>query len=177
MNTTIVRRPGAVHKGNCRWIGRWDGGKVADFNEISSEGLGKCLTKVRKYENNRTMPRTTIVLFRESDGSVPMLDWLEELPDKVKDKCVARLRRLGAMGHELRRPEADFLRDGVYELRVGFSGMNYRMLYFFYGNIAAVVSHGLVKEREVPPAEIDRAIWRMRQYLSNPKRHMTEMSL
>jgi hypothetical protein len=24
------------------------------------------------------------------------------------------------MGHELRRPEADLLRDGIYELRVSF---------------------------------------------------------
>src|SRR5258708_39858250 len=59
------------------------------------------------------------------------------------------------------RPEADFLRDKIYELRVGFNGMNYRMLYFFHGNIAAVVSHGIVKEAKVPPKEIDKAIERM----------------
>ena len=81
------------------------------------------------------------------------------------------------MGHELRRPEADFLRDGIYELRVGFRGMNYRMLYFFHGNIAAIVSHGLMKEREVPPNEIDRAVARMKQYLTNPRRHTIEMTL
>jgi phage-related protein len=123
------------------------------------------------------MPRTTVVLYRESDGSVPLLEWPAEVPDRVRNKCVARLRRLAALGHELRRPEADFLRSGVYELRVGFHGMNYRMLYFFHGNIAAVVSHGLVKKREVPAIEIDRAVWRMREYLSSPSVHAMEMSL
>ena len=51
------------------------------------------------------------------------------------------------MGHELRRPEADFLRDGIYELRVSRRGVHRRILYFFHGKFAAVVSHGLVKER------------------------------
>jgi hypothetical protein len=67
------------------------------------------------------------------------------------------LERLREMGHELRRPEADFLRDGIYELRVSLGGVHHRILYFFHGAIAAVVSHGLVKERVVPPKEIDHA--------------------
>lgn len=65
------------------------------------------------------------------------------------------IERLQNLGHELRRPEADYLRDGIYELRVGLRGMNYRMLYFFHGRTAAVLGHGLVKEREVPPREIE----------------------
>ena len=64
-----------------------------------------------------------------------------------------RLERLHELGHELRRPEADLLRDGIYELRVALQGMNYRMLYFFHGREAVVVSHGIIKERVVPPRE------------------------
>jgi phage-related protein len=78
--------------------------------------------------------------------TVPVLDWLDRLPAKVQDKCRVRIERLRDLGHELRRPEADYLRDGIYELRVGFRGMNYRMLYFFHGKVAAVLAHGLVKE-------------------------------
>src|SRR5436305_14706921 len=123
------------------------------------------------------MPETRLVLFQEADGSVPLLDWLEELPDKIKDKCVVRLRRLAELGHQLRRPEADFLRDGIYELRIGYRGVNYRMLYFFHGAVAAVVSHGLVKERVVPPVEIERAIRRMKRFVAEPKDHTAEMPL
>jgi phage-related protein len=84
------------------------------------------------------------------------------------------VERLREMGHELRRPEADFLRDGIYELRVSFQGVNRRILYFFHGAIAAVVSHGLVKERVVPPKEIDRAVARKKRFEANPQRHTYE---
>ena len=73
-------------------------------------------------------------------------------------------------GHALRRPQADLLRDGIHELRVGFQGVNYRLLYFFHGNIAAVVSHGLTKERAVPPREIELAIKRRARFLANPQK-------
>ena len=105
------------------------------------------------------MPPTRLVLYRESDGNVPLLDWFDELVPKALAKCRVRLERLAELGHELRRPEADFLRDGIYELRVKHAGMNYRMLFFFHGREAVVVSHGFSKqEARVPPREIDLAL-------------------
>jgi hypothetical protein len=121
------------------------------------------------------MPQTRVVLFRELNGSVPVFDWLDALPPKVVVKCISRLARLRSLGHELRRPESDLLRDGIYELRIGFQGVNYRMLYFFDGLIAAVVSHGLTKERAVPPIEIERAIRRREQYMKGRERHSQEL--
>ncbi len=58
------------------------------------------------------MPKTSVILYCEEDGSCPFLEWLDELPAKAQDKCQVRLERLRDMGHELRRPEADLLRDG-----------------------------------------------------------------
>jgi len=117
------------------------------------------------------MPKTKVVFYKEDDGSVPMLEWLDSLPPKPLDKCTVRIERLEEMGHELRRPEADFLRDGIYELRVGFQHLNFRMLYFFHGRTVAVISHGLVKENQVPPKEIERAMDRKRKFERNPKAH------
>ena len=91
------------------------------------------------------MPQTQVVFYQEEDGSVPLLEWFDRLPEKVLDKCRVKLERLRDLGHELRRPEADYLRDGIYELRVRLGSVNYRMLYFFHENIAAVVTHGLMK--------------------------------
>jgi hypothetical protein len=71
----------------------------------------------------------------------------------------------------LRRPEADYLRDDIRELRVGLRGINYRMLYFFHGRTAAVLAHGLTKERAVPSKEIERAIERRKRFEANPKKH------
>lgn len=116
------------------------------------------------------MPKTEVVLFAEDDGSVPLLEWLDTLKPKVRDKCIVRIERLEEMGHELRRPEADFLRDGIHELRVGFQGTNYRMLYFFHQN-RAIVTHGLTKESEVPSNEIDLAMERADRFKRDPLNH------
>ena len=120
------------------------------------------------------MPTTPVVLFRDDDGSVPLLDWLDDLPAKVQDKCRLRIERLADLGYELRRPEADILRDGIYELRVRHQSVNYRMLYFFHGQLAAVVSHGLTKEQTVPPNEIDLAVKRKAKFIANPRKHTAE---
>jgi phage-related protein len=106
------------------------------------------------------VPRTALLGYRDLDATVPILAWLESLPGAARDKCRIRLGRLAEMGFELRRPEADYLRDGIYELRASLGGTHYRMLYFFLGRSAVVVTHGLVKERVVPPRDIDLAILR-----------------
>src|SRR5580700_4924987 len=120
------------------------------------------------------MPRTNVLLYRDDDGTVPILEWLDGLPPKALDKCRVKIERLRELGHELRRPEADFLRNGIYELRVRLQRINYRMLYFFHGNTAAVVSHGILKEAEVPSKEIDRAVLRKQAFVSDPKQHTYE---
>ncbi|MEX0677940.1 MAG: type II toxin-antitoxin system RelE/ParE family toxin [Pirellulales bacterium] len=120
------------------------------------------------------MPATRIVLFRDTAGKVPLLEWLDDLPRKARAKCIARIGRLAQLGHELRRPEADLLRDGIYELRVGLSGIHYRMLYFYYARGVAVLSHGLKKRREVPPNEIDLAVRRKDQFQHAPATHTHE---
>ena len=117
------------------------------------------------------MPAIGVIFYREEDGRVPIVDWLDGLSDKAQVKCLARLGRLEELGHELRRPEADLLRDGIHELRMGLQGINYRVLYFFHGREAAVVSHGLIKERRVPPSEIDQAIERKKKFEANPEQH------
>ena len=66
------------------------------------------------------MPRTTVVFFQDDDGTAPVALWLAELrrvEPRAFAKCVVRLERLRELGHELRRPEADTLRDGIHELR------------------------------------------------------------
>lgn len=77
------------------------------------------------------MPRTEVVFYRDDDGSVPAIEWIGGLPPKARLKCLVRLERLRERGHELRRPEADFLRDGIYELRVSLNHVQYRLLYSF----------------------------------------------
>lgn len=119
------------------------------------------------------MPQTTVILFAEPDGTAPLLDWLDGLAAKVQDKCYVKIERLVEMGYELRRPEADLLRNGIYELRIANRSIQYRILYFFHGNIA-VISHGLKKESEVPGKDIELALKRMEAFKLNPQLHTYE---
>lgn len=66
------------------------------------------------------MPQTEVVLFQETDGTVPLIEWLDKLPSKIQGKCIVKIQRLEEMGYELHRPEADILRDGIHELRVAY---------------------------------------------------------
>lgn len=120
------------------------------------------------------MPRTRVVLYRESDGTIPLLDWLDRVLERARDKCRVAIERLAELGHELCRPEADYLGRGIYELRVRLRTVNYRMLYFFHGNVAAVLAHGVVKEARIPAHALDQAAERKRRFEANPTRHTYE---
>jgi hypothetical protein len=65
------------------------------------------------------MSKISVVFYQEVAKTIPVLDWIDRLPAKAQDKCRVRIERLRDLGHELRRPEADYLRDGNYEFRSG----------------------------------------------------------
>jgi phage-related protein len=120
------------------------------------------------------MPTTKLIFFREADGTAPAVEWLIQLRKenaRAFAKCRVRLARLAEMGHELRRPEADYLRDDIYELRSRLGTVNYRVLYFFYGRNFAIVSQGFTKEAEVPNREIEQAIKRKLAFVASPSKH------
>jgi hypothetical protein len=119
------------------------------------------------------VPQTEVVIFTAEDGSAPLLAWMDDLQVKARDKCTVRIERLAERGHELRRPEADYLRDDIYELRVRHGNVHHRILYFFHQG-RVILSHGCTKEDVVPPAEIDRAITNKSHFLQNPGRHTYE---
>jgi putative component of toxin-antitoxin plasmid stabilization module len=121
------------------------------------------------------MPLTQVIFYQEKEGDVPALDWLKDLRHinvRAFLKCRAAIARLADLGHELRRPEADVLRDGIHELRVRCGSVNYRILYFFHGQVAAVLSSGLTKEDKVPATEINRAVARKAAFKANPSAHI-----
>lgn len=120
------------------------------------------------------MPQTAVVFYQERVGETPVFDWLKSLrrtDRRAYDKAVAAIGRLAELGHKLRRPLADSLRDGIYELRFRDGRVHYRILYFFHGKNAAVLGHALTKEGAVPPAEINRAVRRKKLFEVNSEAH------
>ncbi len=67
------------------------------------------------------MPKTSVVFFKDTDGSVPTKVWIDEVVAKrdrrITAKLQARINMLRADGRDLRRPVAGVLEDGIYELR------------------------------------------------------------
>ncbi|MCA9803254.1 MAG: type II toxin-antitoxin system RelE/ParE family toxin [Cyanobacteria bacterium HKST-UBA02] len=117
------------------------------------------------------MPALKLVLFRDDDGSVPVLDFLEAQQTKVRLKTIARFELLEKMGSKLRRPHADYLDKGIYELRYRVNTVQYRFLYFFSGKDLVVVSHGFTKLDKVPKRDIELAKSRKKRFDTNPYRY------
>lgn len=120
------------------------------------------------------MPKTDVVFFKDEKGKVPVLEWLDKLSDKIEAKALVRIEELAQCGHEMRRPHADYLRDGIYELRWRHQSVNYRILYFFQDRAAVVLSHGFTKEDIVPSKEIEQAIKNKVLCEAKPKVHIYE---
>ncbi len=120
------------------------------------------------------MPNIQVIFYQEDENYSPVWSWLEELRRANREafnKCWKAIALLESMGHELRRPHADILRNGMHELRIKFLHVNYRILYFFDGRIAAVLACSFTKESEIPAIEINRAIARRSNYVANRSAH------
>jgi phage-related protein len=125
-------------------------------------------------------PKTLLLLYQEADGTCPVDDWLQELKEsdvKAYVDCRAKIERLAQEGHELRRPTADLLQDGIHELRAKRGHVNYRILYFFHGRNVVVLAHCLMKEREIPAADLERALHRKKAFRANPTKHTHQKDL
>jgi phage-related protein len=149
---------------------------VGDRSEsVSSRILYQNCDILEQVSPPAKMPETCVIFYQDRKGKVPVLVWLDELERqdlKGLVKCLDRIQQLASMGHELRRPLADILRDGIYELRASHQGVQYRILYFLHGQNIAIVAHALVKEdAAVPDVDINRAIERQQLFIANPETH------
>lgn len=66
-----------------------------------------------------SVPQAQVIFYQDENSTAPVLEWLKVLIKKDRKgyaNCVARIQQLASAGYELRRPAADYLRDGIYEL-------------------------------------------------------------
>ncbi|MGI0492217.1 type II toxin-antitoxin system RelE/ParE family toxin [Alkalinema pantanalense CENA528] len=121
------------------------------------------------------MPKTRVIFYQAEPEEAPVLQWLQVLLKqnrKAYANCVVRIQQLAEVGYELRRPAADYLRDGIYELRAKHIRVQYRILYFFHGQNIAILAHAITKEGDqVPSSAIEIAIQRKAKFELNPETH------
>ncbi len=113
------------------------------------------------------MPETKVIIFKESDGCVPLLEWMNSIPQKAREKCIVKIERLQTFGHELRRPDCDMLENGIYELRAHHSNAHYMILYAFCGKNTVLLLHGCTKVNQVPEKEIRKASDNLKKWMKN----------
>ncbi len=102
--------------------------------------------------------RWRVVHYETKNGRCPITEFLDELRQNERARVLAQIDLLEEKGPNLRRPYADFLKNGIYELRVRVSRIHYRVLYFFCDRTDIVLTHGFKKQvKKVPEIEIKRA--------------------
>ena len=95
--------------------------------------------------------------FVDDRGHSPVREFIDGLPLDEQAKVFAYIDELGKQGHNLRRPLADYLKDGIYELRPKSN----RLFYFFFLKESVVFVHALKKKtKEIPEKDIALSIKR-----------------
>lgn len=96
-----------------------------------------------------------VIVYRTARGEAPVDRFLAELPQSHQAKVIVALERLAEHGVRLGRPEVAHLKERIWELRVQFSGIQYRVLFAVVRQANVLLLHGFVKKSQaVPEREI-----------------------
>lgn len=116
------------------------------------------------------MSNWEIEYYTTRDGKCPIEEFFDNLTNEEFARLESKIRLLGELGLQLRRPHTDLLRDKIYELRAHDRKKQLRVLYFFFDGRKIIFSHGIVKKSsQVPDSEIERAIRYQMDYIAQQR--------
>ena len=104
-----------------------------------------------------------IEYYQKENGEIPVLDYLNSLPSKLKAKAFIEIELLEKYGIELKEPYTKAIEGkkykGIFELRVKFSSDISRIFYFTYKNGIFVMLNGFTKKtNKTPTTELEKAL-------------------
>lgn len=109
--------------------------------------------------------RKKAIYYEDERNSRPVEEFINDLESKIKAKVLARIEFLEEHWQELRRPYVDSLEEGLYELRVIFSGNQIRVIYAYMFKDYIVLLHGIIKKtKEVSREDMLKAKNRMNDF-------------
>jgi phage-related protein len=94
-----------------------------------------------------------VIFYRSASGKCPIEQFVEDLPVEDAKEVLASIAALREMGNTARRPPADYLEDGIYELRARRLKKQFRILYTFAGRQTILLLTGFVKKNKAVPKE------------------------
>jgi phage-related protein len=99
-----------------------------------------------------------ILYYETEDGRCPIRDFIDTCKEREQAKLFSWFSLLESEGPNLPRPYADFLADGIHELRIKLSRGQVRLLYFFCYRDFIVFTHPFIKRvKRVSQKQIDMA--------------------
>lgn len=99
------------------------------------------------------------------EGKCPMQVFLDSLNPKMKAKALRTIDLLERNGPFLRLPYSEYLKDGIFELRIKSGSDISRVMYFFYVGEKIVLTNGFImKTQKTPKAELELAKKYMADY-------------
>ncbi len=111
------------------------------------------------------------VLYREEDGRVPVVEWLDIIPSRARAKCFARIERVEQQV-PVRRPETVSLGDGLHSLCARHGGTVFFVLFCRDGEDTLVLLGGVMgKGRRPDAAAVQEAAERKRRFEAAPMLH------
>ena len=90
---------------------------------------------------------SSIYYFVDERGRRPVKEFIDNLAINERTKVFAYISELLCHGQNLRRPIADYLTEGIYELRPKYN----RIFYFFYFKDSVVLVHAIKKKTAAIP--------------------------
>ena len=110
--------------------------------------------------------------YKKEDGFCPIQHFLDSLSTKMNAKVLRMILLLQNNGHELREPYSKCLGDDIFELRVKYSSMNIRVLYFFIIGQRIILTNGFTKKTmKTPKSEIELAKRYRKEYTERKENH------
>jgi len=86
--------------------------------------------------------------------------------EKEQGKIRYYIELLEKRGPSLREPYSKKISSSLYELRPSFGNTEMRILYFWDGNLAWIVSGFVKKDQKTPARELKLATKRMQRYIN-----------
>ena len=107
-----------------------------------------------------------VVFFKTDTGNEPVREWLKELP---REECKAIGIDILTVQYAwpVGKPLVDNLGDGLWEVRSRLSNRIARTLFAVVDEEIVLLHSFIKKQQKAPPAELDLAKKRKRQYLEN----------
>ena len=100
-----------------------------------------------------------VIYYSSEEGVYPVEEFINNKNINNQLKFATLIDYLEKKGVNLPRPYADYLRDGIYELRIKLSGEETRTLYFFCYEFYIVLTHSFIKtSKKIPDKEINKAL-------------------